>query len=103
MSCGTYLDAYSKTNLIGKNKLTGPHEIFDATGWINGYVSAYNELLDNSDKDVFGAIEVNQRYRWIASWCRDNMSSSLKDGLVALIKKYHPFRITPDPCPKKKP
>ena len=47
-SCGYYLDAYSKTTLKGDGYLEGPHEALSVFGWINCYLTAYNQLSNMS-------------------------------------------------------
>ena len=37
ITCGEYLDAYSKSTLTGDSTAEGQHEFWKATGFINGY------------------------------------------------------------------
>ena len=85
-TCGVYLDAYSRSK-IAADGFTGPHEMWDATGFINGYLTAFNKWVENGLKDVLGSMSSRDAYRWLASWCRDNPSKHLDEGLRALVKK----------------
>ena len=51
-SCGYYLDAYSRSMLKGDGGVKGPHEFWKLNGWINGYLTAYNEFVANGKKDI---------------------------------------------------
>jgi hypothetical protein len=85
-SCGEYLDAYSRSTLTGAAVFSGPHIFFQATGWIGGFISAYNMTTNNGRQDVLVGMSFNARLKWIASWCRDNPSNDLPDATSALIK-----------------
>ena len=54
-SCGYYLDAYSRSTLTGGDTLSGPHAAWLVNGWINGYLTAYNELTNNGKKSILGS------------------------------------------------
>ncbi len=97
-SCRDYLDAYSRTKLIGENEYKGPYEAWEAFGWINGYVTAVNRNvgMKTGHGDVTDLSE-NDTRRWVASWCRDNPkilrklsniwgTTYLEDAVRALIK-----------------
>ena len=85
-SCGYYLDAYSRTTLID-GSWKGPHEFWKISGWINGWLSAYNEFNANGKSDILGGMTLNDAMRWMAAWCRDNPSKDIHDALDALIRK----------------
>ena len=85
ISCSDYLDAYSRTTIDDDYTYTGPHQAWDAFGFINGYLTSYNAFTDNGKKDIAAGLSGPDVYRWIASWCRDNQSSDLADGLSRFI------------------
>ena len=84
ISCGKYLDAYSRSTL-DDDGYKGPHEFWEAVGWINGYISSYNEWTANGQKDIVVGLSLNDVRRWVASWCRDNPSESLAKATEALL------------------
>ena len=86
-SCGKYLDAYAKATLTGESAYEGPHQSWKVFGYINGYLTAYNQYVHNGKKNIRGSMSVNDTYRWTASWCRDNPSKHLVDGIGALTVK----------------
>jgi len=86
-SCGEYLDAYSRATLTGESEGKGPAEAVNIFGYINGYISAYNRYVPNGKQNILGSMSVNDVRRWIASWCQDNPSKDLVDGIDALIVK----------------
>lgn len=78
VSCGEYLEAYSRTTLDDDaSAFTGPREFSSAIGWINGYISGYNASTENGKEDIAAGLSGFDVYRWIASWCRDNPSKGL--------------------------
>ena len=85
--CGEYLDAYSRSKLSGDSTYEGPYEMWNATGFISRYLSAYNMLVKNGKADIKGSMSSNDVRRWLASWCRDNPSSLLMEGLSVLTTK----------------
>ena len=85
-SCANYSDAYSRTTLTGKDSSKGPHAWWGVSGWINGYITAYNQLTPNGKKDILGSMSLNAASKWIASWCRDNSGASILQATMALIK-----------------
>jgi len=84
--CSYYLDAYSKTTLKGERGSNGPHEWWISMGWIDGFISGHNISADNGKFDIVAGMIDNDIYRWIASWCRDNMSKDLGHAVTALIR-----------------
>ena len=38
-------------------------------------------------QNILGSMSTNDARRWIASWCRDNPSKDMDDGIKALILK----------------
>ena len=97
IKCGEYLDAYSKSTLTGDSTAEGQHEFWKATGFINGFISSYNAYTSNGKKDVVGDMSMNDTYRWIASWCRDNPSKYVDHGVRVLIRKFDPvLKLLPD-------
>ena len=87
LSCGYYLDVYSKTTLKGDGYLEGPREAWGVFGWINGYLTAYNRFNNNGKKSILGSMSMNDARRWIAAWCRDNPSKDIDDAVSALTDK----------------
>lgn len=87
ISCGDYLDAYSKATLTGKSEYKGPHGTWKAFARISGYLTAYNRYVPNGKANIIGSMSLNNGRKWIASWCRDNPSKDLEDGIVSLISK----------------
>ena len=97
ITCGEYLDAYSKSTLTGDSTYKGPSEFWEATGFINGYIASYNAYTPNGKPDVLAGMSNNDTYRWIASWCRDNPSKYVLDGVWLLIRKFNPVvKMLPD-------
>ena len=86
-SCGYYLDAYSRTTLVGRRDFKGPWQAHRVSGWVTGYLTAYNELSNNGKKDILGGMTPNDTMRWIAAWCRDNPSKDTHDAVSALTDK----------------
>ena len=87
LSCGYYLDAYSKTTLKGDGYLEGPHEAWGVFGWIIGYLAAYNEHIANGKEDILGGMTGNDAMRWVAAWCQDNPSRTVWEAAYALTRK----------------
>ena len=83
-NCQEYLDAYAKTTLIDDNKYSGPHAMWEASGYIRGYTTAYNRETNNGIGNILEDMSMRDTYSWIASWCRDNPSKTLDDALQAL-------------------
>lgn len=84
-TCGEYLDAYSKSTLSSSaSAFVGQYEMWNITGWINGYLTAYNQFVNNGKADILDSMTMNDTRRWIASWCRDNPSKIVLYGLVQL-------------------
>ena len=54
ISCGYYLDAYSRATLEGDSSFKGNYEAWRVFAWINGYLSAYNRLISNGKEDILG-------------------------------------------------
>lgn len=84
-SCAEYLDAYSRTTLVEEN-FQGPHEVWRAFGYIEGYISAYNAYIPNGKRDITSSHSFNDVRRWLASWCRDNDTKGVHEALLAFIK-----------------
>jgi hypothetical protein len=82
ISCGDYLDAYSKSTLTGDSGIKGRHEFWEATGYINGMITGINH---ERSSNVLKGMSLNQSYKWIASWCRDNMSANLATAVSNLV------------------
>ena len=85
-SCGEYLDAYSRSTLTGAGTIKGPHIFWGVTGWTDGFISAYNMVTNNGRQDILVGMSINAKYKWVASWCRDNPSKNLNHATIALIK-----------------
>jgi hypothetical protein len=88
-SCGDYLDAYSRTKLTGKSAYSGPHEMWKAEGWISGYITAYNRYVKNGKQNITKSMSQNDVNKWMASWCRDNLTKKMHNGIHALINKLN--------------
>ena len=86
-SCQYYLDAYSRTALTGTGTINGPFEFWKASGWISGFISAYNFHAKNGKENVAAGMPITNIYRWVDSWCRDNPSKDIADATLALISK----------------
>jgi len=86
-SCGYYLDAYSRSTLIGDRGQKGPNEAYWVAGWIGGYLSAYNQFRDNGKQNILGGMTANDVRRWIAAWCRDNPSKKVMHAVFVLTDK----------------
>jgi len=86
-TCTVYLDAYSRSTLKGESGYKGPYIAWNTFGWLNGFFSGYNLAKPNNIEDVIEAMTNNDVRRWVASWCRDNPSSSVDDAVVALLNK----------------
>jgi hypothetical protein len=87
--CNAYLDAYSRTTFVGTNSYGGPRDFAEMSGWIDGYMTAINSTIDNGKSTILanqnGAeMSLNDAYKWLASWCRDNPSKGLSSGIFAL-------------------
>jgi hypothetical protein len=99
-SCSEYLDAYSRTTLEGPSTFIAGSKFHQYAGWILGYISAFNNWVENGKQDVLGNMTHNDTYKWLASWCRDRMSEncagSLSGAVEALILKL-------DPSSRRKP
>jgi len=87
ISCGEYLDAYSKSTLTGGKNFSGPHAVWEVVGYIDGFITAYNYAAVNGKANIADGMSNNDVARWIASWCRDNPSRKLHHGILALIIK----------------
>ena len=86
ISCREYLRAYGKTTTtLDGHGYDGPHEFWEATGWINGYISGYNAQTANGQKNIAAGLSHNEMRRWIASWCRKNRPKDLADAMAAFI------------------
>ena len=85
-TCGEYLGAYAAATLTDTG-YTGPHKSWEAFGFINGYITAYNRYRPNGKQNILASMSNIDAYRWIASWCRDNPSKNLFDGFGVLIVK----------------
>ena len=66
--------------------------MWEAVGFIDGFISAYNAYTSNGKKDVLDDISNNDSYKWIASWCRDHPSGNVHKGIEALIWKFNPVK-----------
>jgi len=66
--------------------------MWEAVGFIDGFISAYNAYTSNGKQDVLAGMSFNDSYKWIASWCRDNPSKAVNDGIEALIWKFNPVK-----------
>ena len=98
--CSEFLDAYSKTTFEGKSTFKGSHDYHMYTRWISGHISAYNMYINNGKSDVLGNMTLNNVDKWLASWCRDNMTEQkygdlmskhyLSDAVKALIFELDP-------------
>lgn len=86
-TCGVYLDAYSRSKVSGASTYNGPYEMWEAVGYISGYLSAYNQYAKNGKDDIIKSKSRNDVKRWLASWCRDNLSSLLMEGFSVLVNK----------------
>ena len=87
--CNAYLDAYYRTTFAGTSSSKGPREFLEMSGWIDGYMTAINSAIDNGKKTILAdqngvVMNINDAYKWLASWCRDNPSKSLSKGIIAL-------------------
>ena len=82
ISCEFYLDAYSKTTMKGVGNVVAPHEMWKAMGFINGIISGINLA---KGLDLGRDIPNNQKYKWIASWCRDNVRKELHDAVLEFL------------------
>ena len=88
--CYDYLDAYSRTNLIGTDNIRASTDDQLVYRWIDGYITAYNKHVDSGFKVILGGMTSNDTKRWLASWCREkNMSKALDQALQALMKKIY--------------
>ena len=87
ISCGEYLDAYSKTTLTGTKTFNGSHEAWIAFGYISGMITAYNAYVPNGKPHILGRMSNNDARRWIASWRRDNPSKGIHNAVMTLINK----------------
>ena len=58
-----------------------------ALGFITGYLTAYNRYVPNGKEDILSSMSPNDASRLIASWCRDNPSKDIVNGLEALLTK----------------
>jgi hypothetical protein len=85
ITCGEYLDAYSRSKLTGAGTVTGLYPMHRAIGWISGFLTAINMTTKNGRKHVLGSMTNNDARRWVASWCRDNISKDLAAAVVALM------------------
>ena len=87
-NCTDYLDAYAKSTLTGKSDFKGHHEVWEAFGYIDGYITGVHTTVPNSsvDNDVLQQMSRNDVRRWVASWCRDNPSRQLYESLAELIE-----------------
>jgi hypothetical protein len=90
-SCTKYIDVYSRTKLTGRSTYDGPLDAWFSFGWIHGYVTAYNESVRNYRSDIFYSMSMNNAYKWMASWCRDNHQKNVHDALKALISSQSGF------------
>jgi hypothetical protein len=91
-SCEEYLDAYANATLTGTNGFNGKHNWWQIDGWIDGYLTAYNQLKKNLQRDVIVKMSPNASRRWMASWCRDNPSDTFLNAIFRLIRSQ-PFSI----------
>ena len=86
-SCAEYLEGYSQATLKGDNGWRGTAKSFGSFGWISGFLSAYNVYKENGKRNILTPMTLNDAFRWLASWCRDNPSSNSSIGLSSLIEK----------------
>ncbi len=87
VSCGEYVDAYSKSTLKGNRNFQGPYETGTVFGGIYGYLSAYNRFSNNGKSSILGSMSKNDARRWMAAWCRDNPSKDVDNAVNALTRK----------------
>ena len=85
--CRDYLREYGNSKLTGDQGFTANHGGFRAYGWIEGYTSAYNRFVENGKKDITATISPNSIRSWLASWCRDNPSDNMGEGIKILFDK----------------
>jgi hypothetical protein len=85
-TCSEYLEGYSRTTLHGDTGYSGPENPYNS--WIAGYLSGFNIYVRNANgkRSILGNMTINEAYKWVASWCRDNPSRELVFGVGALIK-----------------
>lgn len=83
--CKKFLGAYAGMKLIGGSTYEGDHDVFLNRGYILGYLTAYNAYKRDKGT-ILGSMEMNDAFRWIASWCRDNPQKDLSYAMGALIK-----------------
>ena len=83
--CSEFLGAYSKTTFEGKSTFRGSHDYHMYTRWISGHISAHNMYINNGRSDVLDNMTLNNVDKWLASWCRDNMT---KQKYGSLMSKY---------------
>jgi hypothetical protein len=86
ITCGAYLNDFSRSTVTGGTGFNGPHALWKANGHILGIITGYNYAAINGKKDVSVGMELNDIYRWVASWCRDNPAKRVHNGVFALIK-----------------
>ena len=86
MSCEYYINAYASSDLKGKDLVSGPPQFYQAMGWINGFVSAYNMEAENGKKDITADVTLNDLLRYVNLWCQKNISKEISFALQDLFK-----------------
>ena len=87
--CRGFLEGYATAKFEGPDTVTASSDFHKYTRWVFGYISAYNEYVDNRRSDVLkdAKMTANDTRRWLGAWCRDNISRDLYDAVKALIFK----------------
>lgn len=90
ITCEYFIDTHSRTELTGERDMSGPSDAHLLMGYISGYITAYNQFTDNNKTNILGSMTLNDTFRWLASWCRDNPSKTFFggfDGLTGSLEK----------------
>ncbi len=81
--CSEYLGDYAKAETKETNNgISYPQDAALALGWMMGYMTGVNENVKG--KKNFFNMKFSQVASWVASWCRDNPTNDIYDGMNAL-------------------
>ena len=86
LSCGSYLDVYSRMAFQGTNTYSSYPDGREVADWIEGFITDFNQFVDNGKANILGNMSINDARKWLASWCRDNPSKTLDLGIRSLAK-----------------
>jgi len=89
-SCGQWVSARKEGNPAERI------EHLAITGWIGGYLTAYNNHTQNV-YGITGRVDLDGIYLWIDKYCRENPLRGINNAMDQLIFELWPRRIIKKP------